>query len=236
MSLIDDLAGGLVLGVQYSVDTATPAGTVGLISAGLGGTAWLCWKLSNPYRGQRTTPLTDVGATTTTTILTDLSFDGSAVRIPAAVQTPGAAMVTSSENTQTNIGTDGRTAYDTVGVDAIRAAVEQFYAVVAADPLLAGYFNGIDRDRLIRHQALFLGQLWGGPVHFDVDGLVTAHRDLGITAEAYWRTVAHLMTTITGLGVPDWVCLFTLATLYDVRGKVIAAPVPADEDHPPTVD
>lgn len=228
MSLIDTLSGGVVDGARQALDLAGPQATTGAAIAAGGCATWLLWKVGNPHRGDRTTPVADAGSTITTGGITTLSYDGGAPRrVPTlTIHTPGAAIVTSSANHQSNIGPDGRTAYETVGVLAIRTAVDQFYSAVCADPVLSPYFHGVEMDQLKRHQALFLGQLWGGPVHFDAQRLGVAHRHLNVSSAAYWRVVGHLMAVLTNLAVPDWVCLFTLATLYDIRDRVIHEPQP----------
>lgn len=224
MSLIDTVIGGAQHAITW---TGGSSHVIGLATAAVGGTViGAAWKASNPHRGEPTAPLADAGSTITTGAIPALTYaSGEQPRIPTALMhTPGAAIVTSSANQQSNIGPDGRTAYEAVGVVAIRTAVDQFYSAVCADPVLAPYFHGVEMDRLKRHQALFLGQLWGGPVHFDAERLESCHRHLNVSASAYWRVVGHLMTVLTSLRVPDWVCLFTLATLYDIRDRVVTVP------------
>lgn len=115
-----------------------------------------------------------------------------------------------------------RTPFDIVGADNIRAVVDQFYSKLCADPDLAEFFHHIDMAGLKRHQALFIGQLWGGPVHFPLERLAEAHQGLGISPEKYWRVVGHLMVTLTHVNVPDWICVFTMTRLYQARNLVIA--------------
>ncbi len=222
MSLNDALtsiSNSMVDQADHLIDHTTGRGFVGVTAVAIGGLAWLGWKMSNPHRGQDPRPAGNTG-----TALLDLG-DGLRVRIPvrvpAARPDAGTTVMLSASATQTNRDRDGRSAYDVVGVEAIRTAVDQFYALVNADQLLRPYFATVDRERLHRHQALFIGQLWGGPVHFDLDELVTAHRRLHISATAYWRSVAALMAVLTRMQVPDWICQFTLSALYDVRDKVI---------------
>lgn len=120
------------------------------------------------------------------------------------------------------------TPYDVVGGAAIRAVVDQFYVAVTADPDLQHYFTGVDIDRLKRHQALLIGQLWGGPVAFPLKALEDAHADLNITPESYWKVVGHLMVTLTRMKVPDWICIFTMTRLYQARTLIITSGNPLD--------
>ena len=116
----------------------------------------------------------------------------------------------------------GRTPYDLVGRDAIATAVEQFYSMVCADPVLQEFFADADMTALKRHQAQFIGQLWGGPVYCSLERLAEVHQRLRISPEQYWRVAGHLMVTLTRLSVPDWICLFTLARLYQARTLIVA--------------
>lgn len=116
----------------------------------------------------------------------------------------------------------GRTPYDLVGHDAIVTAVDQFYSKVCSDPDLSDFFAQIDMKTLKRHQALLIGQLWGGPVVFPLERLHDVHQPLQISADQYWRVVGHLMTTLTHLNVPDWICLFTMVRLYQARTLIVA--------------
>lgn len=116
----------------------------------------------------------------------------------------------------------GQTPYDVVGAATIKVAVDQFYSKVCADPELADFFADLDMAALKRHQALFIGQLWGGPVVMPLGDLATKHQGLQISSARYWRVAAHLMVTLTHLNVPDWICIFTMTRLYQARNLVIA--------------
>ena len=124
----------------------------------------------------------------------------------------------------------GRTPYDIVGGEAIRTAVDRFYDSVNLDDGLSGFFDGVDVDRLKRHQAMLIAQLWGGPVAFPLKALADAHADLSISPEAYWKVVGHLMVTLTRLSVPDWICIFTMTRLYQARSLIVSADNPLDPD------
>lgn len=125
---------------------------------------------------------------------------------------------------------DGLTPYDVVGPDSIRVAVDQFYSGVTADPDLTDFFTGVDIERLKRHQALLIGQLWGGPVEFPLKALADAHAKLSITPALYWRVVGHLMVVLTRLDVPAWICVFTMTRLYQARSLIISPDNPLDPD------
>lgn len=126
----------------------------------------------------------------------------------------------------------GRTPYDLIGHNAIVTAVDQFYSKVCSDPDLSDFFADIDMPALKRHQALLVGQLWGGPVAFPLERLHEVHQPLGISADQYWRVCGHLMVTLTHLNVPDWICLFTMVRLYQARTLVVAGRSPAADPAP----
>ena len=92
--------------------------------------------------------------------------------------------------------------YERLGQQAgIRAAVDDFYARVVADPRLAPYFEGIDLAQLRRHQTALLVQVTGGPVEYSGRDLAVGHAGLDITPDSFDRVVGHLVATLTDLGV-----------------------------------
>jgi hemoglobin len=94
------------------------------------------------------------------------------------------------------------TLYETVGgADALRLAVDRFYVAVLDDPQLAPYFVGKDVSAIKRHQVLLLTTVLGGPNPYDGRELGEAHAGLGVTGADYDRTVGHLVTVLTDLGV-----------------------------------
>jgi hemoglobin len=110
--------------------------------------------------------------------------------------------------------------YDSIGgAPAVRAAVDDFYVRVTSDPTLAGFFEGIDIERLKAHQRTFIAAAVGGPEIFEGRSMKDAHSGLGIKPENFDRVVEHLAATLTGLGVPD-------DTIAQIAGSL--APLKAD--------
>ena len=92
--------------------------------------------------------------------------------------------------------------YDEIGGKAaVAAAVDVFYGHVLADPVLAPYFGGTDMRRQQSHMRAFLAAALGGPQIYAGRDMSAAHAGLGITHEAFDRVVAHLVATLTELGV-----------------------------------
>ena len=116
------------------------------------------------------------------------------------------------------------TTYQVLGRDrGIRAAVDEFYARVAGDPLLRPYFDGVDLGRLRWHQAALLTALTGGPRSYSGRDLGSAHTGLEITGDAFDRVVEHLTDTLRDVGVgPDTVEKIAVA-LTPYREKIVAS-------------
>jgi hemoglobin len=109
----------------------------------------------------------------------------------------------------------------------IRAAVDDFYERVLADPDLAPYFEGVDMPRLRAHQAQLLVQVSGGPAAYSGRDLGAAHAGLGITEEAFDRVVGHLVGTLSAAGVPEQTISEVGGALAQHRQAIVTAPVTA---------
>lgn len=92
--------------------------------------------------------------------------------------------------------------YETLGQEhGIVTAVHQFYERVLADRELARYFDGVDINRLRRHQAKLLSAVTGGPAEYQGRDLGKAHDHLGISNADFDRVVSHLAATLADLGI-----------------------------------
>lgn len=105
------------------------------------------------------------------------------------------------------------------GSPAVAAAVERFYQLVWADPLLADYFAGVDRERLTAHQQAFISTALGSSVPYLGPSMRAAHQGRRITGEAFDLVVSHLATALADVGVPA-------ETITTIAGKL--APLKAD--------
>jgi len=112
---------------------------------------------------------------------------------------------------------------DIGGRPAVDAAVSQFYERVLADPSLSPYFDGIDIDRLKRHQRAFMGMALGGPVAYAGRDMATAHAGLEITSGAFDAVVQHLATTLESLGVPDATIGEIAGALLPLKGDIVTS-------------
>ncbi len=115
--------------------------------------------------------------------------------------------------------------YDSIGgAAAVRAAVDDFYDRVLADSELAPSFDGTDLRRLKAHQRSFIAAAIGGPEVFAGRDMASAHAGLGVTDAQFDAVVAHLVDTLTGLGVPQDVIGQIGAALTPLRASIVAAP------------
>jgi hemoglobin len=93
--------------------------------------------------------------------------------------------------------------FDSIGGQpAVTAAVDDFYARVLADPVLAGYFVDIDMSDLKAHQRSFIAAAVGGPEIYAGRDMAAAHHGLDITDADFDAVVGHLVATLDSLGVP----------------------------------
>lgn len=116
------------------------------------------------------------------------------------------------------------TLYERLGADnAIRAAVDEFYVRVVADPLLAEYFASTDMTLLRRHQVAMLSQATGGPREYSGADMSKAHAGLAITDEAFTAVVGHLVATLQDLGVQQQEVDEVVAALAPLRSVIVTA-------------
>ncbi|MEZ4334107.1 MAG: group 1 truncated hemoglobin [Myxococcota bacterium] len=89
------------------------------------------------------------------------------------------------------------TLYERLGGErAIEAVIGDFYDRVLADPLLAPFFEGIERDRLRRMQREFFAAALGGPIRYTGRPLNVVHAGLGIRTRHLARFLEHLTATL----------------------------------------
>ena len=112
---------------------------------------------------------------------------------------------------------------DIGGAPAVSAAVGDFYGRVLADPVLVGYFDGIDMDRLMSHQRSFITTALGGPEEYGGRSMGDAHAHLNVTKDAFDRVVGHLVATLQGLGVPDETIGEIGAKLAPLESEIVTA-------------
>jgi hemoglobin len=124
----------------------------------------------------------------------------------------------------TPVATHRVTVFDALGGDAaLAAAVDGLYERLGADPLLAPYFVGRDMSHLKRHLRIFLAAALGGPHIYRGRDLRTAHAPLGITAQAWDRTIGHLLAVLADLAVSPELTDQIVAHLAPLRDQIVSA-------------
>ena len=112
--------------------------------------------------------------------------------------------------------------YDEIGGKAaVAAAVDVFYDRVLADPVLAPYFGATDMRRQQAHMRAFIAAALGGPELYAGRDMGAAHAGLGVTHEAFDRVVAHLVATLTQLGVAPPTIAAIGEALAPLRASVV---------------
>ena len=87
------------------------------------------------------------------------------------------------------------------GTPAVTAAVDDLYRRVIADRALTTYFDGVDIKALKGHQRSFIAAAIGGPEPYLGRSMRESHAYLNIAPEHFDLVVAHLVDTLSDLGV-----------------------------------
>jgi hemoglobin len=118
----------------------------------------------------------------------------------------------------------GMTIYSDIGgAPAVEAVVADFYERLLADPSLVHYFDGIDLDRLKRHQRAFVSAALGGPDGYQGRNMAPAHAGLNITNAAFSTVVRHLCDTLSDAGVSDDTIIAIGRALIPYQRDVVTA-------------
>ncbi|MBV9315731.1 MAG: group 1 truncated hemoglobin [Pseudonocardia sp.] len=118
--------------------------------------------------------------------------------------------------------------YDAIGgAESVRVAVDQFYDRVLGDEALAGYFTGIDMNRLKEHQRHFIAAAIGGPEIYNGRSMERVHAPLHIKPEEFDKVVGHLVDTLVSLGVPESIIGEIGAKLVPLKDQIAPAKTPS---------
>jgi hemoglobin len=111
--------------------------------------------------------------------------------------------------------------YEQIGGTAVGATVDELYARVLGDPLLAPYFDGLDMSRQRHHMRAFIATALGGTHTYQGTDMATAHAGLGITDRAFDRVTGHLAGALGTLGVPSEHVTAILARIAPLRDEIV---------------
>jgi hemoglobin len=116
------------------------------------------------------------------------------------------------------------TIYDTIGgAGAVGAVVDELYRRALDDTDLKGYFDGLDMDRLNRHQRVFIAAALDGPGAYQGRAMDEAHAGLSITGDAFDRVATHLVAILREHGVDEDTVGQIAARLGPLRPQIVTA-------------
>ncbi|MDY7101931.1 MAG: group 1 truncated hemoglobin [Actinomycetota bacterium] len=117
--------------------------------------------------------------------------------------------------------------YDTIGgAPAVSATVDRFYERLLADSATAGFFEGYDVGRIKGHQRAFIAAALDGPDRYAGRGMRDAHAGLEISDADFDAVVAHLVATLTELGVDEAVIGQIGGALAPLRSEIVTVAPP----------
>jgi hemoglobin len=93
--------------------------------------------------------------------------------------------------------------YDSIGGgSALAAVVDDFYVRVLADPQLAGFFAGVNMQKLKGRQVQFFAAALGGPDPYRGTSIRKAHAGRGISQADFDQVAFHLAAALAAAGIP----------------------------------
>ncbi|MCM3922943.1 group 1 truncated hemoglobin [Frankia sp. AiPs1] len=112
---------------------------------------------------------------------------------------------------------------DIGGAKAVKAAVDEFYVRVLADPDLVRFFEGRDLPSLKATQREFIGSALGGPEIYQGGEMTQVHASLGIGAAQFDGVVGHLLAAFASVGAPAEAAGPIAAVLGPLRSDIVTA-------------
>ncbi|EIV92910.1 group 1 truncated hemoglobin [Frankia sp. QA3] len=109
------------------------------------------------------------------------------------------------------------------GAKAVKAAVDEFYVRVLADPDLVVFFEGRDLASLKANQREFIGAALGGPEIYQGGDMAQVHATLGVTDAHFDGVVGHLLAAFASAGVPAEAAGEIAAVLSPLRSDIVTA-------------
>jgi hemoglobin len=107
------------------------------------------------------------------------------------------------------------------GFTVIADIVHAFYDKILDAEELDPYFQGIDMDRLARHQTDFLCHVLGGPVEYEGRALYDAHAPLNITDEHFYLVAGLLEETLEEAGMEDDDIRSVIGVVVNVKDQIV---------------
>lgn len=107
------------------------------------------------------------------------------------------------------------------GRDAVETVVDDFYERVLSDDSLAGFFEGMEMERLRTHQVQFISSVAGGPVEYSGSDMREAHAHLDIGERDFDAVARHLERALLENGVDDDNVEAILSEVESLRDPVL---------------
>ncbi len=115
-----------------------------------------------------------------------------------------------------------RSLYDRLGGEAaIKAVVDEFVAIVAADTRINRWFENANIDRLKENLVNQIGQASGGPQVYTGRDMRTAHAGMGIDGPAFDALVENLVKALDKFSVPQQEKDELLGVLGPMRSDIV---------------
>ncbi|MCU1415181.1 MAG: group 1 hemoglobin [Microbacteriaceae bacterium] len=118
------------------------------------------------------------------------------------------------------------TLYEQLGGEAgIATVVEDFYARLVADDLLAPWFEGADDDRIRFHLRAYLAVALGGPEGYTGRSMRQAHAGLKITGTAFATALDRLADSLRAAGAEEASVTRVVAIVGSLKPVVVQVPL-----------
>ncbi|MFC8045473.1 group 1 truncated hemoglobin [Nocardia sp. NPDC057353] len=106
------------------------------------------------------------------------------------------------------------------GYEALEAVVADFYTRVLADERLAGFFTGVNLNRLRGRQVEFFAAALGGPDPYTGAPMKQVHQGRGITLAHFGLVAGYLADSLTDAGVPRELTEEIIAAVAPLAGDI----------------
>lgn len=110
------------------------------------------------------------------------------------------------------------------GREAIEIVVAAFYERVLADPLLKGYFRGVQMSRLFKNQADFFCAALGDPDAYRGRDMRSVHKGMNIGDEEFDAVAQHLSAALDDCGVDQSHIDTVVSLIAPLRGDIVTRP------------
>ncbi|UGT61653.1 group I truncated hemoglobin [Nocardia asteroides] len=106
------------------------------------------------------------------------------------------------------------------GYEALEAVVADFYIRVLADDRLAGFFTGVNLNRLRGRQVEFFATALGGPDPYTGAPMKQVHQGRGITLAHFGLVAGYLADALTDAGVSRELTEEIIAAVAPLAGDI----------------